>query len=137
MVVAVAKAFVGGQDRFAVHAVHDDFELGFEEERFGSLFGQRVESGFHRDDLVGVGFGEVVLFGGVLREVVQVHAGGQERAPDEFPMALAQCGAEGLDVIDELGARRGLPSTMVSQTSRPSSGLHLAVDAPARAASVG
>ena len=31
----------------------------------------------------------------------------------------------------------GLPCAMVSQTFTPSSGLHLAVDAPASAASVG
>ena len=107
-IVWVAKAFVGGQDGFAVHVLHDDFELVHEEERLAGFLRQRVEPLLHRGDLVGVGRGEVVLLGRILREVVEVNAGGKHRAPDEFPVALPQRRAERLDVVDELRARRGL-----------------------------
>src|SRR5215472_18066426 len=51
--------------------------------------------------------GDGVLLVGVFREVVEVNAAWQHRAPDELPIALPQAAAERLDVVDELRARRG------------------------------
>ena len=73
-----------------------------------ALLGQRVEALLHRGDFVGMGGGEVVLLGRILGEVVEVDAGGKQRAPDELPVALAHRAAERLDVVDDLRARRGL-----------------------------
>src|SRR5208283_3841052 len=75
-------------------------------EWLGGFLAQRVEATLHRGHLVGMRGGDVVRFVGILGEVVEVYAGGNQRAPDEFPIALAHGAPERLDVIDDFCARR-------------------------------
>src|SRR5262249_16034025 len=42
----------------------------------------------------------------VLWDAVKVHRRGQARTPNQLPVALADGGAEGFDVIDDFGSRR-------------------------------
>ena len=74
----------------------------------GLLGGQFVGAAFQGEDLLGLACSEVGLLARVFRDVEQFGALGQGRAPDELPVALADAGAEGLDVVDHFGARRGL-----------------------------
>src|SRR6218665_3359849 len=50
--------------------------------------------------------GDVDFLVGVFGDVVEFHAAGQRRSPDEFPIALADAATERLDVVEELRAGR-------------------------------
>ena len=113
-------AFVGDRvsvaldhDRaFAVFGSHARLAVGqanagdiHQRERLGGFLAQRVEAILHRRHLVGMRGGDVVRFVGIIGEVVEVNARGNQRAPDEFPIALAHGAPERLDVIDNFRAR--------------------------------
>src|SRR5262249_15665420 len=49
---------------------------------------------------------DIVLLRRILRDVVELRRGRQRGAPYQFPVSLADGSAKGLDVVDDLGARR-------------------------------
>jgi len=53
----------------------------------------------------------------VLCDVVELDRLGQRRAPDELPVAAANAGAEGLDVVDEALAVAEVTSTARARAS--------------------
>jgi len=69
-IVSLVEFFVGWHDRFAIHVLHDDLELVHEEERLSAFLREGVEPLLEGGDFVGAGRGEVVLLGGILREVI-------------------------------------------------------------------
>ena len=80
-----------------------------EEERFGSVLGERVETVLKGGDSIGVGRGQVVLLERVFREIVEFDFGGQQGEPEELLVALPPRAAERLDVRFDVGAAEALP----------------------------
>jgi hypothetical protein len=74
-------------------------------QRLGGFLAQHVKALLHRGHFVGMRGGDVVLLVGILGEVVEINARGDQRAPDEFPIALPHRAAERFDVVDDFGAR--------------------------------
>src|SRR5262249_31401615 len=69
-------------------------------ERVGGSLAQRVDAVLHRRDFVRMCGGYVLLLVGIFGDVVEVDARGNQGAPDQFPVTLADCAAERLYIID-------------------------------------
>src|SRR5262249_24619660 len=72
----------------------------------GGFLGQSFQALLHGEDFVWMRSGEVILLVGIFCKVKEFEVGRKDASPDEFPIALAETGAERLDVIDNLGTRR-------------------------------
>ena len=99
------RAFtIGGAHQWPTMGQADTGNIN-QRERFGGFPAQRVQPSLHRRHLVGMRSGNVVGLVRIFREVVEVNACGNQRAPDEFPIALAHRTPKRLDVIDNFRAR--------------------------------
>jgi len=87
------------------------FEFRLQEQRLGHRGGQFVRALLQRFDFLRIHCGNVILFGRILCDVIEFDSLRQRGAPDELPVALADAGAEWLDVVDGNRNRAGAAST--------------------------
>src|SRR5262245_47101549 len=102
------EAFVGREQRDG--RLHRAFHEVEQRQRLGGFLAGGFQARLHRGDFVGMRGGDVVLFVGILSEVVEVNAARQRGAPDELPIALPDASAERFDVVDKFRARRRFAS---------------------------